>query len=144
VFANEPYPAHAETMEPARLLVFPRRDFMALIESQPGFAGRLLAIMARRLLHFTLLVEDLSLKEVPNRLAAYLLARQDREGLVTLDMNKRQLASVLGATPETLSRVLANFAREELVLLSSSKSIRLRDPERLRILAEAGNRKSES
>ncbi len=53
-------------------------------------------------------MENLSLKEVPQRLAAYLLVldniknKQDIES----DIAKGQLASLLGTIPETLSRIL--------------------------------------
>ena len=70
----------------------------------------MLAVMSRRLRQLAGLVEDLSLKEVPARLAAYLLyqsERQEGRAEFELEIAKGQLASLLGTIPETLSRILA-------------------------------------
>ena len=69
----------------------------------------MLAILSQRLKYFSRLVEDLSLKEVPQRLAAYLLylgGARNNNLPVDLNISKGQLASLLGTIPETLSRIL--------------------------------------
>jgi CRP/FNR family transcriptional regulator len=78
----------------------------------------MLAVLSQRLRRFTTLVEDLSLKEVPGRLAAHLLYLSEREkgsSDLALDISKTQLASLLGTIPETLSRILARMTREKLI-----------------------------
>ncbi|MCK7504608.1 MAG: helix-turn-helix domain-containing protein [Desulfobacterales bacterium] len=68
--------------------------------------------MSKRLRRFAALVDDLSLKEVPGRLAAYLLYLSDQnKGAKDLELTvtKAQLASLLGTIPETLSRILAKL-----------------------------------
>jgi CRP-like cAMP-binding protein len=50
---------------------------MELIRRDPSIALRMLAVLAKRLRKFTALIEDLSLKEVPSRLASYLLEHSD-------------------------------------------------------------------
>ena len=72
VFAGGSYPANAEAIEPSRALFFPKSSFVELIGREPAIALNLLGILAQRLRRFTHLIEDLSLKEVPARLAAYL------------------------------------------------------------------------
>jgi len=82
----------------------------------------------------------LSLKEVPGRLASYLvyLAReQGRDEEVTLPVSKGQLASLLGTIPETLSRILAKMSGNGLITVHG-RSIRLRDLEGLMDLAQNG------
>jgi len=73
----------------------------------------------RRKNHVILIyIEDLSLKEVPGRLAAYLLYLSEKQGRVPeldLDVTKGQLASLLGTAPETLSRILARMGRQDLI-----------------------------
>jgi len=80
VFAGGSYPANAEAIEPGRVLFFPRDSFIALIEREPSIALNMLAILSQRLRRFTHLIEDLSLKEVPGRLAAYLIYLGERSG----------------------------------------------------------------
>jgi len=134
VFAGQSFPANAECIEDGRLLFFPRDRFVALIEAYPTVALSMLAVMSKRLKRFAALIEDLSLKEAPARLAAYLLhlaRQQGGAGAVELDMSKRQLASVLGSTPETLSRVLAKLTKEGLIEQHGKGHISLLDPDAL-------------
>lgn len=118
VFAGGKYPAHAVTLEASRLLFFPRQAFMELLRKEPSLATNMLAILAHRLRRFTHLIEDLSLKEVPGRLAAYLLYLSDRNKSsdnFDLDITKGQLASLLGTIPETLSRIFAKMSQQEYI-----------------------------
>ena len=142
VFAGQPFPAHAEALEKSRIFFFPRAGFIELIKGDPSLALNMLAILSRRLRKFTVLVEDLSLKEVPGRLAAYLLyvseQRADSEDL-KLDIAKNQLASLLGTIPETLSRVLTRMVGQRLIQVEGSR-IRIVDRRGLAELAQAERR----
>jgi len=103
----------------------------------------MLAYLSRRLHRFANLIESLSLKEVPGRLAAHLLylsERQDDRDELLLDLSKVQLASLLGTIPETLSRVLAKMAREGLIEVQEGRHIRLLDRESLEELATGERR----
>ena len=109
VFAGQHFPAHAEAMEETRVFFFPRKSFVDLIKRNPSLALNMLAVLSKRLRRFTALIDDLSLKEVPGRLAAYLLYLSDQnKGAKELDLTitKAQLASLLGTIPETLSRII--------------------------------------
>jgi len=137
VFAGGNYPAHAEILEASRVLFFPRQAFLDLVKREPSLALSLLAILCRRLRRFTQLIEDLSLKEVPGRLAAYLLYLSERKGLsaqLELDITKGQLASLLGTMPETLSRILAKMSQAGLIEVNG-RSIKLLDRNALENLA---------
>jgi CRP/FNR family transcriptional regulator len=118
VFAGGNYPAHAMAIESSRVLFFPRDAFVDLIRKEPSLALNMLAILSKRLRRFTHLIEDLSLKEVPGRLAAYLLylsEQNKRLDSFDLDTTKTQLASLLGTIPETLSRILGKMSQLELI-----------------------------
>lgn len=137
VFAGGRYPAHAETLEPSRVLFFPRDAFMDLIRKEPSLATNMLAILAQRLRQFTHLIEDLSLKEVPGRLAAYLLYLSERNrasDTFDLDITKGQLASFLGTIPETLSRILAKMSQQEFIQVDGRR-IQILDRSALESLA---------
>jgi len=76
----------------------------------------------------TRLVENLSLKEVPQRLASYFLfvSSRENEDVVELDMAKGQLASILGTIPETLSRILSKMVNQDLIRVQG-RTIKLID-----------------
>jgi CRP/FNR family transcriptional regulator len=137
-FDGQSFPASATALEKTELLFFERDTFLDLLEQQPTIAINMLAVFARHLRRFARLIEDLSLKEVPGRLAAYLLylnAQSEHSNHVELDITKTQLASLLGTIPETLSRVFAKLSQEGLISIQGSK-IRILNPERLQILSE--------
>jgi CRP/FNR family transcriptional regulator len=123
-FAGGPYPAHAETMEKSSALFFPRKEFLSLIQKEPSIVMNMMANLALRLHHFTRMIEDLSLKEVPGRLAAYLLylcEKGECMDTVEMDISKGELASFLGTIPETLSRILKKMSEKGIVEVSGRK-----------------------
>jgi CRP/FNR family transcriptional regulator, dissimilatory nitrate respiration regulator len=143
VFAGEHFPAHAEAMEEARVFFFPRTAFVELIKKNPSLALNMLAMLSRRLRRFSALIEDLSLKEVPGRLSAYLLylsEAKNKSDNLTLDISKAQLASLLGTIPETLSRILARMSSEELIQSDGQRSIKILDRAGLEELASGEQR----
>ena len=124
VFAGGRFPAHAETLEPSRLLFFPKDAFKALVARKPSLSMNMMAILCKRLRYFTILVEDLSLKEVPGRLAAYLLYLSDHNQAspsFDLDITKGQMASLLGTIPETLSRILGRLSQQDFIRVEGRK-----------------------
>ena len=70
VFAGEHYPASAQALAETLVLFFPRQKFVDLISREPSLSLAMLALLSQRLRKLTMLVENLSLKEVPGRLAA--------------------------------------------------------------------------
>jgi CRP/FNR family transcriptional regulator len=140
VFAGKKFPANAQTLIKSHLLFFPRTAFVDLISKNPSLALNMLAVLSMRLRQFTVQIENLSLKEVPGRLASYLLYLAEEQGrvdTVTLTISKGQLASLLGTIPETLSRILAKMNKQRLIE-TSGRDIKLSDISGLENLAEFG------
>ncbi|MCK9175551.1 MAG: Crp/Fnr family transcriptional regulator [Desulforhopalus sp.] len=118
VFHGAPFPASAEALSTVETLYFPRESFAALVAKYPTLAMNMLAVLALKLRQFAQQVEDLSLKDVPARLAGYLLylrEEQQSQEMVRLEISKGQLASLLGTSAETLSRIFAKMGSEGLV-----------------------------
>lgn len=140
VFTGQGFPADAAATLPTAVLFFPRAAFIGLIRDDPALALNMLAQLSQRLRHFAGLIEDLSLKEVPGRLAKYLLYLSGRDGgAVELDVSKGQLASLLGTIPETLSRILAKMNRQGLIR-SRGSQISILDRQGLAEIALEGKR----
>lgn len=124
MFAGGHFPANAETLDKSRAFFFPRASFLDLIKKDPSLAMNMLAELSRRLRQLTRLVEELSLKEVPGRLAAYILYLSSDSGgadEVGLDITKGQLASLLGTIPETLSRILGKMSSQGIIEVQGRK-----------------------
>jgi CRP/FNR family transcriptional regulator len=142
VFTGQHFPANAEAMEDGRIFFFPRESFIQLIKKNPSIALNMLAVLSLRLRRFTHLIDDLSLKEVPGRLSAYLLyLSEQKKGTSDLELTitKSQLASLLGTIPETLSRIFGKMSKQGLIELDGPR-IRILDRQGLEDLAETGGR----
>ena len=140
VFSGQKFPANAQTLLKSHLLFFPKTAFVELISNNPSLSLNMLAVLSMRLREFTVQVENLSLKEVPGRLAGYLIYLAEEQGNkdhVTLNISKGQLASLLGTIPETLSRIFTRMSTQELIDVRG-RSIDLLNFEGLTDLAEQG------
>ena len=140
LFTGQQMPANAQALAKSRLLVFPRSAFVGLVTANPSLALNLLAILSKKLRQFAAQIENLSLKEIPARLASYLIylaEEQGSEDVVTLNVSKGQLASLLGTIPETLSRIFAKLSGQNLIRVEGPK-ITLLDLQGIEDLAEYG------
>lgn len=137
MWAGRTYPAHAVVVEDATLLSITREALLRLLTDGPDLAMGMLAGMSRKLREFAALIEQLSLKEVPARLATVLLDLAARQGsdAVRLPQTKRQLAAQIGTAAETLSRALGRL-REAGAIDVQGGDIRLLDRDALRRIAE--------
>jgi len=138
VFAGQKFPANAQAIDRTRVLFFPRASIVNLISANPSLALNMLAVMSKKLIQFAVQIENLSLKEMPARLASYLIFLADEQNkgdLVTLKISKGQLASTLGTIPETLSRAFAKLSGQNLINVDGKK-ITLLDRRGLENLAE--------
>lgn len=140
VFSGKSFPANARALSKTHLLFFDRKKFIRLITGKPDLTMNILALLSTRLREFTIQVENLSLKEIPGRLASYLLylaQEQANKDIIKLNISKVQLANLLGTGPESLSRALGSMKAKKL-LEEKGVNIRLLDREQLQELAEKG------
>jgi len=131
------FPAAAQAVEDTRLLEVSRKALREAIEANVDLAMGMLAGLSGKLREFTVLIEDLSLRDVPARAARALLAEADRAGAdeFQLRQTKRELAGQIGTAAETLSRALAKLKAAGVISVKGSR-ITLHDPAALRALAE--------
>jgi len=133
------YPASAEVIEDAELLAVGRAEIRRAIEANPDLAMGMLAGTSSKLREFNRLIEDLSLKGVPARLAGVLLRLAAQAGCDKFDLpqTKRELAGQIGTIPETLSRALAKLKSANLITVRG-RHIQIRNRKALANLAEGG------
>ncbi len=126
------YPAHAVALKDSELLFFPKDRFERLIKGNFKFSIGLFTLFSQRLRQLVHKIEELSLKEVPSRLATYLLllAKNQEDKEITLAINKMDLALYLGTTPETLSRAIKKL-RDRGMISVQGKRVVIEDEEAL-------------
>jgi len=136
IFGDGLYPAYAEPLLPSRLLFIPKDGFLALLQGNSRVAINMIAGMSRFLRQFAQQIEELTFKDVPSRLASYLLAlTKGKRTTVELPIAKSQLASNLGTVSETLSRTLRKLSDDDIIRVNG-KQVDILDIERLEELAE--------
>lgn len=104
---DAPYLMSARTLEKSRIALIPSQDVRAIFGVDGNFARAIVTELAQCYRSVIKAQKDLKLRTSLERLANYLLRQQRYAGSGTafeLDVEKRRLASVLGMTPENLSR----------------------------------------
>jgi CRP/FNR family transcriptional regulator len=137
MFAGGTYPAWARAAEDARVMEVPRRVLERALAGEPELAMGMLAGLSAKLREFARLIEQLSLRDVPGRLAGALLEQGEGRREFRLRQTKRQLASQLGTTPETLSRALRKLSDVGAIDVRG-RTVTVHDADTLRRLAEEG------
>jgi len=146
VLAGERYNASAEVIEETSVCIFPAAAVREALRADPRLALELLAKLARELRLSEELMMELVHRPVRQRAARMLLGLMDQSqpdgtaGVITgRDLQRKDMARMIGTTPETLSRVLRDFARRGLIALTRD-TLRVRDTSQLRRVADAGAR----
>ncbi|MDU9047909.1 MAG: Crp/Fnr family transcriptional regulator [Candidatus Electrothrix sp. Rat3] len=118
LFLHNKFPACATSLAPSTVLFFPKKEFLQLTVDHPPLALSMLSGLSQRLCQLVEKIGSLSLHGAPHRLAAhliYLAEQQGKRDQIFLDMPKKQLASLLGTTPENLSRIFADMSKDGLI-----------------------------
>ena len=136
VFDGGGYVGSAIAAEDAVLLFVPREPLLDCIGRNPASAAAVIRVLARRVRVFAALVEDLSLRDVTQRTARYLLRESDRAGAASLVLpdTRDVLAAQIGTVREQVSRALSQFRRDGVIELRGRR-LRIVDPQRLKALA---------
>ncbi|MFP4976687.1 Crp/Fnr family transcriptional regulator [Paenibacillus sp. CN-4] len=134
LFAASTADHYAEAMEQTELCIMSRKDLQVFLLKYPAIALKLLEAFGDRLERLEKHIGSLTSEGTERRLAAYLLelAGEGGEETVTLPIPKKDLASYLGTTPETVSRKLAEFQEKGWIEQTGQRGIRIVNAEALR------------
>jgi CRP/FNR family transcriptional activator FtrB len=119
-----PYPLTARAVEESRLASFPLATVWAAAERDHAFSADLARIACGEWRTIVGHLKDHRLRSAPQRFAAHLVrlaltAGQPQQGAAEVELvdDRKTLASLLGMTPENLSRTIAQF-RERGVMVT--------------------------
>jgi len=101
-------PAHADASEDSVCVLVPRAGFRQILAEDHSFCIEMMTGMSKWVHHLVGLLEDLALRDAAARVARHLIQSDETrgQGEFTLPMRKKDLASHLNLTSETLSRTL--------------------------------------
>lgn len=139
LFSDKGYFMNAAAAESTRVVFLAKAHIFQLLRTQKTLGLRLLQSMSEHMRQVVGLLDDLRLKDARTRLIHWLLEHCPQRGShnpqeVCLSTSKNLLASELGMTSETLSRVLADF-RQRRLLQVHRRTFRINSPVQLEQLA---------
>lgn len=138
LFSPSPMQHYAEALEPCTMCMIDAAPLRELMAKYPSIAFKLLEELTRRLEKTEQLLEEISLHSVERRLAQALLDLSGEDSEIELTMSKRDLASQMGMTSETLSRKLSAFEAQGWIEQIGQRRIKIKDRRSLEGVLEGG------
>lgn len=136
MFSGKTYPAYADATIDCEILCITQREMLDLLQKNPQLSLRMLGALSNLLRGFTGMIEDLCLRDVPARVAKFMLDRSlkaDRD-FFQLEMKMGELAQKICTVSETLSRTLRKM-RAKGIIDVKGKTITILDKETLQKIA---------
>jgi CRP/FNR family transcriptional regulator, transcriptional activator FtrB len=111
---DAPYLMSARTLDRSRIVLIPAVDLRAVFRRDHAFAVSSINELAACYRGVVRHNKNLKLRNSRERIAAYILRRAGERASFQLPVEKRQLASYLGMTPENLSRAMRSLLEDGL------------------------------
>jgi CRP/FNR family transcriptional regulator len=118
VFDDGPCPSSVISLEESVLLLLPKEHVRNFCILHPEVAMSALRVLSRRLRKATGMIEDLSLKDVSQRLAEFLLKQlQENSGRSCLELrySNQEIADMIGTVREVVSRAFSKLQRKKWI-----------------------------
>lgn len=129
LFNESVHDAFASALVDTDICMIKRNDLQNLLLKYPNISLKILSELSHRLAQSETQTTRAT-ERVELRIALFLVESIDhnsKSDVITLPMSKKDLASYLGTTPETISRKLLEFEDAGLIKQLSNKSIKIID-----------------
>jgi CRP/FNR family transcriptional regulator/CRP/FNR family cyclic AMP-dependent transcriptional regulator len=127
---NEPRSATTIAAEDSELLSLSRADFEGVLSHNPGIMGGLIKVLTARLRHANHQISTLALLDVYGRVARVIveLGRDEgkrlKDGRITFQRPTHQeIANRIGTTRETVTRMLKDLQRQNLIKVTGKEIV---------------------
>ena len=116
IFSGAPnYPATLESMENGSVFFFETNQFKQFLKIHPDFQNQFTSQMMQFMHYLKNKTSSLMLLNLKERLMEYLKENGAEHNFIQLKINKNQLALLLNATPESISRTFKALEEENLI-----------------------------
>lgn len=112
-YTDQPYLMSARTLSASRILMIPSGLIREAIDNDRALMQGAMTELSHGFRYFVRALTDMKLRQSVERLGNYLLVESDERGRAfqfEIPVEKRTLASLLGMTPENLSRAFGALA----------------------------------
>jgi len=127
---NEPRSATAIVTEDTEVVILHQKEFLSIVEKRPRVLVLLLAVLSSRLRKANHQIGSLALLDVYGRVASVLLDMAKESGVRLKDgrvcfrrPTHQEIANMIGATRETVSRMISDLHRQGYIEISGKNVI---------------------
>ncbi len=123
---DQPRSASVQTVEPSELAILPKADFVQCIGEHPNIAMVIIQHLSGRMRVLTDKVKSLALLDVYGRVKQTLLdlsEQQDGLRVVSQRLTQQELANIIGASREMVTRILKDLTKGGYIETNNKKII---------------------
>ena len=110
LFEKPRYPVTAIARTEAEVIELPRTGFLNLLNEEE-FRNDFMAMLMAKQRYLAERIQQLTSMDVEERFTEFLREQYGEQARITPDLSKKDIASALGATPETFSRLLQKLEK---------------------------------
>ncbi len=143
VVSDAAHDTFCEAYEDTSLIVIHKDDFSRIMMRSPALAMKMIKLVGERRMRLEARVENLLFKSAHSRLAALFIelaqsfgVRDSRGVIINLKLTHKEIASLIGATRETVSFAILDLRKDE-VIQTEGKRVILTDEPKLRQMRDA-------
>ena len=141
VFDGKPHPGCAQPMGPVTVLKIPKQAYLTLLKTNPAAAIEVIKYLGGRLNEAQETSKTFALERADQRIASLLVKLAERTGrpsvegiVLTLKINRQDIADMAGLAVETTIRTISKLTRKRLIA-KAGRSLVIRDLKGLKSLA---------
>lgn len=129
LFTESIHNAYAEALETVELCVMGRDDFQQFLLKYPAISLKMLTEFSTRLADTEKQAASIAMESTETRIVMYLAGQveDNKSRNITLPMSRKDLASYLGTTPETVSRKFTEFEDAGWIVQNGQRDIEVVD-----------------
>ncbi|WP_249870629.1 Crp/Fnr family transcriptional regulator [Oceanobacillus saliphilus] len=128
LFNESTHESYAEAIMNTSICMIRRTDLQHLLLKYPSISFKIITEFSKRLDQSETQTTRFATEKVETRIALFLAeCLEDESNEFSLPMSKKDLASYLGTTPETISRKLADLEEQGLIKQKTHKRIEVLD-----------------
>ncbi|MBT3271678.1 MAG: Crp/Fnr family transcriptional regulator [Spirochaetales bacterium] len=120
LFEVDTYPVCAATISDCGLLAIPVFQFSCLLEN-PDFRDDFISMLMKKQRYLTSRIMYLTSHDVEARFFGFLEEQFGRQSEYLIALSKKDISTAIGATPETLSRLIQRLTLENLIMWKGKK-----------------------
>ena len=139
--SNPTYPLTAVALRDSEICAASREEIVAFLQSNPEIALGMVRFLVAEVGRVRNQVTDMSFKDAKKKVATFLLsllasdpAPHNDRATLNLPLSRQEISEVLELSPETISRTLAAFRREQLIV-ARGRHLNIQNVEGLRSAA---------